>query len=171
MEWVIVAVIVFSILIIVVARGLKRQARSDGISTQDVVPSDRYRASAPTRQVPSRLSAKQALSLVQVLRDQNAQWDEILSGLNPTGDPEVQQLVIEIRGPHMFVPHVGLSVIEDGCKRALASSPKADAGCPSRGQAQSGPFRAGLVTLTTALVGERRSAVAAVLSLFRSAVE
>jgi hypothetical protein len=126
-EWVIAGIVVLAILIIVVSQRLKRQTRSNGIPTQDVVPSERYRPSAPTRRVPSRLSATEVLSRVKALRDGNAQWDEILSELNPTGDPDVQQLLIEIRGPHMFVPHVGLGVIEDGCERALALSPKADA--------------------------------------------
>jgi hypothetical protein len=82
---------------------------------------------APPRQFPSRLSATELLSRVGVLRSADAQWDEILSKLNPTGDPEVHQLLTEIRGPHMFVPHLGLSVIEDGCKRVLSLSPEADA--------------------------------------------
>jgi hypothetical protein len=85
------------------------------------------RSSAPTKQVPSRLSATEVLSCVQVLRRGNAQWEEILSELNPTGDTDLQQLLIEIRGPNMFDPHLGLGVIEDGCKRALALSPNADA--------------------------------------------
>jgi hypothetical protein len=78
-------------------------------------------------QVPSRLSATEVLSRVQVLRDGYAQWDAVLSELNPTGDTDVQQLLIEIRGPNMFAPGLGLGVIEDGCKRALALSPNADA--------------------------------------------
>jgi hypothetical protein len=81
---------------------------------------------APARQVPSRLSATEVLSRVQALRGANAQWDAIWLQLNPTADPEVQQLLTEIRGPNMFVPHLGLGVIEDGCKRALALSPEAD---------------------------------------------
>jgi hypothetical protein len=67
------------------------------------------------------------LSRVQRLRDGNAQWDAIWSALNPADDAEVQRLLVEIRGPHMFVPHLGLSVIEDGCRRVLALSPNADA--------------------------------------------
>jgi hypothetical protein len=91
-----------------------------------MLTSDRHRSPTATKQVPRRLSARDVLARLQILRDGNAQWDEILSELNPTGDKELQRLLIEIRGPHMFVPHVGLGVIEDGCERALASSPKAD---------------------------------------------
>ena len=89
--------------------------------------SDRLQSSAHAGQVPSRLSAAEVLSRVQRLRDTNAQWDAIWLQLNPTDDPEVQRLLIEIRGPQMFDPHLGLSVIEDGCKRALAISTNADA--------------------------------------------
>jgi hypothetical protein len=127
MEWVIAAIVVVAILVFAVSRQSKRQTRTRGISPQEVVSADRSQSPAPALQVPPKLSATEALSRVQVLRNGNAQWDEILSELNPTADPEVQRLIIEIRGPHMFVPHVGLGVIEDGCKRALALSPTADA--------------------------------------------
>jgi hypothetical protein len=126
-EWLFAAIVVVAISMVVVSWRVKRQTRSHGLALQDVTTPDSYRSSAPTRQVPSRLSATEALSRVQVLRNGNAQWDEILRDLNPTGESEVQRLLIEIRGPHMFVPHVGLGVIEDGCRRALALSPKADA--------------------------------------------
>jgi hypothetical protein len=96
-------------------------------SVSRLTASTHPRSSAPARKVPSRLSATEVLSRVQVLRDGNAQWDEILSELNPTGDRDVQQLLMAIRGPHMFGPHLGLGVIEDGCKRVLALSANADA--------------------------------------------
>ena len=76
---------------------------------------------------PPRLSAADVLSHLKVLREKNAQWDAILSDLNPTDDAEVQRLLLEIRGPHLFVPHVGLSVIEEGCRKVLAVSPNPDA--------------------------------------------
>jgi len=77
--------------------------------------------------VAEGMSAAEMLSRLQLLRDRNAQWDVILSELNPTDDPEVQRLLTEIRGPHMFVPHVGISVIEDACKQVLSASPRANA--------------------------------------------
>jgi hypothetical protein len=73
------------------------------------------------------MSAAEMLSRLQPLRDRNAQWDVILPQLNPNNDPEVQRLLVDIRGPHLFAPHLGLSVIEEGCKRVLSVSPKADA--------------------------------------------
>ena len=77
--------------------------------------------------VAARMPAAELLSRLQLLRGGNAQWDAILSDLNPDGDPEVERLLSEIRGPHLFVPHVGLSVMEEACKRILAISPNADA--------------------------------------------
>ena len=127
MEWAIVAVVLLAILIFVVSWASKHQTPSDNLSSQGVVTPGRIRSSAPTGQVPSRLSAREVLSRVQFLRDANAQWDAIWLQLNPSADAEVQQLLVEIRGPHMFAPHLGLGVIEDGCKRALALSAKADA--------------------------------------------
>jgi hypothetical protein len=73
-----------------------------------------------------RMPAAEMLSRLQLLRSGSAQWDAILSELNPHDDPEVQRLLTEIRGPHMFAPHVGLSVMEEACKRVLAISPNAD---------------------------------------------
>ena len=72
------------------------------------------------------MSAKEMLSRLQPLRGRNAQWDVIWAELNPKDDPEVQRLLMEIREPHLFAPHLGLSVIEEGCKRVLAVSPQAD---------------------------------------------
>jgi hypothetical protein len=53
------------------------------------------------------------------LRAGNAGWPEIWAALNPDGDALTQELLMEIRGPHLFAPHVALNVIEDGCRRAL----------------------------------------------------
>jgi hypothetical protein len=59
------------------------------------------------------------LQKVRELRASNAGWAEVWAGLNPDGDALTQELLTEIRGPHLFAPHVGLNVIEDGCRRAL----------------------------------------------------
>jgi hypothetical protein len=83
--------------------------------------------SVPAREAPSKFSAAEMLSHVQALRAKDAQWDAILPDLNPTNDPEVEQLLITIRGPHLFAPHVGLNVIEEGCKKALSLFPNSNA--------------------------------------------
>ncbi len=58
------------------------------------------------------------------LRAKNAQWNEILIAMNPSGDSRTMNLLSEIRGPHMFVPHTALCVIEAGCR---AVKPRASA--------------------------------------------
>ncbi|MGO8732470.1 MAG: hypothetical protein ACLQVM_06740 [Terriglobia bacterium] len=127
MEWAIVIAFVLAILILAIALSRKRQSRRNGLSPRGFATPGMHRPSTLAKEIPSRLSATDLLSRVQVLRNGNAQWDEILSEMNPSDDPEIQRLLIEIRGPHMFVPHVALGVIEDGCKRALVLCPKADA--------------------------------------------
>lgn len=122
MEWIIAIAVALAILILVFFLASKRGKRF-AASTQ----SDNSRPSADTKRITSRLSAAEVLSRVHDLRDSNAQWDVIWSQLNPNADADVQSLLIEIRGPHMFAPHLGLGVIEDGCTRVLAASPDADA--------------------------------------------
>jgi hypothetical protein len=119
-EWIIAIAVVLAILIFVFFLALRRRKSA-------AAPSDNSRSSAATKRITSRLSAAEMLSRVHDLRDANAQWDVIWSQLNPNADADVQSLLIEIRGPHMFAPHLGLGVIEDGCRRVLAASPDADA--------------------------------------------
>jgi hypothetical protein len=38
----------------------------------------------------------------------------------------VQQLLIDFRGPYMFVPHAAINVLRIGCERAMAVSSTAD---------------------------------------------
>lgn len=127
MEWVIIAVVGMALLVFILSRVSRGHTPTERVPAAQVARPESFLLRAPARQEPSRLSAREMLSRLQTLRDSNAQWDAIWSHLNPCSDPEVQQLLVEIRGPHMFAPHVGLSVIEDGCKQVLASSPTADA--------------------------------------------
>jgi hypothetical protein len=71
------------------------------------------------------MSAADVLQRASELQKANAQWPEIWQSLNPDGDAETQQLLIEFRGPYMFAPHVALNVLQIGCQRALAGSPAA----------------------------------------------
>jgi len=126
-EWTIAVAVTVAIWLLAVILGSRRRKQSGEAHSGGLVALATTSPSAPPKQVPAKLSAADLLSLVYRLRDQSAQWDAILAALNPTDDAEIQRLLIGIRGPYMFVPHLGLSVIEDGCKRALASSPNADA--------------------------------------------
>lgn len=66
------------------------------------------------------LSAAELLQIVQQLQSAGAQWPEILAAINPKSSPPAQQALAALRRPHLFMPHVGLNVIEDGCRRVLA---------------------------------------------------
>jgi hypothetical protein len=70
-------------------------------------------------------SAKDLTVAIERLRAANAQWPEILSTINPKGKRSIERSLALIRQPHQFVPHLALNVIEDGCRRALARSPRA----------------------------------------------
>src|SRR5262245_28523897 len=76
--------------------------------------------------MPQSVPATEVLAAVARLRQQSASWPAILAALNPDGDPGVQRLLEEIRAPHLFAPHIGLNVLEAGCRRALAIDPAAD---------------------------------------------
>lgn len=138
MEWILVVVVGVAVLIFALSRLSKPQdrqdwsppaetARREGYGTPPPPQQQEYRPRAAAPLPPRRLSAKEMLSCLEELRQAGAQWDVIWSRLNPGGDPEVQRLLVEIRGPHMFAPHLALGVIEVGCQRALAQSPDADA--------------------------------------------
>ncbi|MBI3681679.1 MAG: hypothetical protein HY235_14955 [Acidobacteria bacterium] len=83
----------------------------------------------PTPQVSTnQAAAKSAAGVLQcilTLKKNNADWATIWQTLNPDGDVETQRLLVELRGPHMFVPHVALNVLELGCKRVLQFDPRA----------------------------------------------
>jgi hypothetical protein len=71
------------------------------------------------------MSAADVVEQVGHLRRRSAGWPEILALLNPDGDAESQRLLEEVRRPHLFAAHVGLNVIEEGCRRALAGDAQA----------------------------------------------
>src|SRR5205823_360458 len=94
--------------------GLRRAEESRSVADLGLLPS---------RQA---IPAAQFLHQVVGLQQKNASWDEIWRTLNPDDDLEVQRLLVELRGPHLFAPHVALNVLEEGCRRVLAGSPDAD---------------------------------------------
>lgn len=71
-------------------------------------------------------SAADLLAIVRRLSAEHRTWPEILAAINPAGDESIAQKVNALRGPHQFIPHVALNVLEDGCHRALALNPRAD---------------------------------------------
>lgn len=56
------------------------------------------------------------LDTVRKLSVSNAQWPAIMAALNPTRDSKLASLLQELRGPHMFVPHTALNIIENACR-------------------------------------------------------
>ena len=72
------------------------------------------------------MSVAEVVRHVKELQAANAQWPEIWQALNPNGDPQVQDLLVELRGPHMFAPHVALNVLEEGCLRVMVIDSNAD---------------------------------------------
>ena len=136
--WIILVVVVVAFLIFVLYRALKEDERQDehsspentrppGHATQPTVRGHEYLPSTAVLRHPGRLSATEMLSCLDELQQVGAQWSVIWTRLNPHADAEVQRLLVEIRGPHMFAPHLALGAIEVGCRRALAQSPDADA--------------------------------------------
>ena len=64
--------------------------------------------------------------LVAELQRKAALWPEIWAALNPDDDPEVRRLLVELRGPHMFTPHVALNALEEACHRRFQHDQNAD---------------------------------------------
>ena len=62
------------------------------------------------------------LAEILTLKAKNAQWPEILGVLNPQNDPHIRTVLLEIRGPHIFVPHTALNIIESVCVAAKRPS-------------------------------------------------
>ena len=73
------------------------------------------------------MSAADLRVVVSALGRRGAQWPEVFGALCPSGRGVVNELLGEVRGPHMFAPHLGLAVIEEGCRRALAGDSRASA--------------------------------------------
>ncbi|OAI41918.1 hypothetical protein AYO40_06895 [Planctomycetaceae bacterium SCGC AG-212-D15] len=80
----------------------------------------------PPRRPRSAMTATALLERVRTLQGGKAEWPDIWEALNPDGEAESQRLLAEVRGPHLLAPHLGLNVIEEGCRQALARDPNAD---------------------------------------------
>lgn len=64
--------------------------------------------------------AAELMKRVDELQRSNAQWPEIQQVLGSS------DILVAIRGPHLFAPHVGLNVIKHGCEIAIQKNPRAD---------------------------------------------
>jgi hypothetical protein len=69
-------------------------------------PDDSYQATNTTAKL---------LTEVLGLRERRAQWPEILKTLNPSDEPHVRTILLELRWPHIANPDEVLKVIEDVC--------------------------------------------------------
>lgn len=76
---------------------------------------------------PTAITSGEILNLLPKLRDTNSQWPEIMKVLNPNGDQRTTELLLTIRGPHMFDPRTALGVIEDGCRATARSASSSEA--------------------------------------------
>jgi hypothetical protein len=70
-------------------------------------------------------SATDLLARVRHLQQATAGWSEILAALNPGNDTVAADLLMRLRGPHQFAPHVALNALEDACERVIAANPGA----------------------------------------------
>ena len=70
-------------------------------------------------------SARDLLARVRRLQRAGAGWPEILPGVNPRNDGAAADLLMRLRGPHQFAPHIALNALEDACERAIAANQRA----------------------------------------------
>ena len=82
---------------------------------------------APGRaKAESQYTVTELLRRIQILQSANAGWEMIFEQLVPNNDAETKRLLNLLRGPHMFIPHVGLNVLEEECRTIAAHSPRAE---------------------------------------------
>ena len=74
---------------------------------------------------PNQSKGATILDITRKLRATNAPWPTIMAQLNPRNDPKATELLLELRGPHMFAPHTALNIIEDACQSTLKARPSA----------------------------------------------
>lgn len=84
------------------------------------------RPTAPGRPVQGLLTAVALMAEAKRLGAKQAGWPEIFDSLNPSQDKRVADLLIAVRGPHMFAPGVAMRVVQAGCEYALRSNERAD---------------------------------------------
>jgi hypothetical protein len=75
---------------------------------------------------PPPYTVMELLRRITALQAANAGWSEIIPALNPSNNSEARNALEHIRGPHMFIPHVGLNVIEEECRKIATHAPTAE---------------------------------------------
>ena len=105
---------------------LQRLLRKDS-SHPTYAPERNGRLPAASHSSQAGLTAAQAMAETRRLISEHATWSVIFSTLNPTSDTTISDLLIAIRGPHMFTPEVGLRVIQAGCENVLGLNAEATA--------------------------------------------
>jgi hypothetical protein len=75
---------------------------------------------------PPHHSVSELLRRIVELQRVNAEWTAIFQVLNPDNHAETLRHLNQLRGPHMFIPHVGLNVLEEECRRIAEFAPRAD---------------------------------------------
>ena len=90
-------------------------------------PSSSRQGAALSRARTTVATARDVKELAQQLQKSSAQWPAILATLNPTSDGQIMGQLQALRGPHMFKPDTGLTVIIHGCDIALRKTAKASA--------------------------------------------
>ena len=55
---------------------------------------------------------KDLLNIIESLQRANEGWVKIFPAINAAHDPEANALLLKMRGPHMFRPHVCLNLLE-----------------------------------------------------------
>ncbi|HSB71837.1 MAG TPA: hypothetical protein VLT62_21110 [Candidatus Methylomirabilis sp.] len=128
MEWVVLAIVGFVVLVFVLSRLSKSEPDTDDGTTTQGTRTDTYQPPAPvTKRGPSRLLAAEVIARARDLQTRNAQWPEIWTELNPGSDPSMQQLLLDLRNDGLqFAPHDGLRRIELAAE-SLATIDGADA--------------------------------------------
>ena len=88
------------------------------------VPDARPRAPDPPPVPLTAGSPPPTDQLIRELSRTGAQWPAIWDALNPNGDPELLNLLIELRAPYLFAPGVALNMLLIGYERARSRSVK-----------------------------------------------
>jgi hypothetical protein len=76
------------------------------------------RSKRPDDSYQATNSRAKLLTETVALRKRNAQWPEILKTLNPSDEPRIRTILLELRWPNLEKPHSVLQEIEDTCLSA-----------------------------------------------------